>query len=785
MKYFLTSIILCFCISVSARAQQSVATVFGHMHLESPDDAQNLLFGMQEITSGDMTEVAPPDTSGAFEFPQLPFATYDLYLREQDHSIFIKRIVVSSPVPVYIELDSIPSLDSTTVSPNWMRSQANVHTLVTAPLISELPVANTIDGIDAIERNMPGIIPAENCWMHLRGEAPPPEFIIDGIPITSEETRTTMPLLDASFIESADLIRGGLDPEYGSNGILNINTKSGFNATTFGHAEYSIGTLGNSSQEVDLGGRGGNLFSYYGSYGSFSTDRYLDPISGPDPNHTNGSGSDYFGKLDILPSNDLTISLLGYYGATNYQIPNFSTATLQDQDNSIIATTFSTRIDYNLSKMSVLSAMGYTRRQSSSYTSNGISAITDSASRAAAQLSDEYFIGARSENFESGGELSYSTRTDWFGAKNDFNITAQGEIYPLQQYFTFASLNSFVLDSGSNRPFLVDTSATGKRISAYVEDRITTADWTISGGVRYDLYDLLASESGLSPRINLAYRATNQLTLRASYNRMFQQAPLENYLVSSSWQAARITGLAQTPVQPEQSNNFEFGANYAFSRYWCIDASGYYKMLDNMLASFELDNSGLPLPANIKSGTMYGGELELALHNWNHLSGMLTVSSCTSLGIVPSDGSSPYSAGFIIGDLAQSYATESEGNSTFKTEQDEPLAASFLLRYDPGFYFFALSGRYDAGLPFGLTNRLGVSAILLNPHLFDADHIAPHATFNFSAGYNLSHFGLPIMISASVVNIFNVQYLTESDPYLGSSHYGMPRTFLVAGELSP
>ncbi|HEX5316863.1 MAG TPA: TonB-dependent receptor, partial [Candidatus Kapabacteria bacterium] len=610
MKYFLTAI-FCFFLSVSARAQQSVATVFGHVHLESPDDAQNLLFGMQEITSGDMTEVSSPDTSGAFEFPQLPFATYDLYLREQDHSVFIKRIVVSSPVPVYIELDSIPSLDSTTVSPNWMRSQSHVHTLVTAPLISELLVANTIDGIDAIERNMPGIIPAENSWMHLRGEAPPPEFIIDGIPITSEETRTTMPLLDASFIESADLIRGGLDPEYGSSGVLNINTKSGFNATTFGHAEYSIGSLGNSSQEVDLGGRGGNLFSYYGSYGSFSTDRYLDPISGPDPNHTNGSGSDYFGKLDILPSNDLTISLLGYYGATNYQIPNFSTATLQDQDNSIIATTFSARIDYNLSKMSVLSAMGYTRRQSSSYTSNGISTITDSTSRAAAQLSDEYFIGARSENFESGGELSYSTRTDWFGAKNDFNITAQGEMFPLQQYFTYAATNVGIPDSSGidnlGNPFLVDTSATGKRISAYVEDRITTADWTISGGVRYDLYDLLATESGLSPRINLAYRATNQLTLRASYNRMFQQAPLENYLVSSSWQAAQITGLAQTNVKPEQSNNFELGANYAFSRYWSIDASVYYKTLENMLASFELDNSGLPLPANIKNGKIYGG----------------------------------------------------------------------------------------------------------------------------------------------------------------------------------
>jgi len=779
MKYFLTSIFLCFCIATSARAQQSVATVFGHVRLESPDDAQNLLFGMKEITSGAMVEVSPPDTGGVFEFPLLPFATYDLYVHEQDHSIFLKRIVLSSSVPIHIELDSIPIFDSAAVSPEWNRSQSELHTLFTAPLISELPVANTIDGIEAIERNMPGIVPAGNGWMHLRGEDPAPEFVIDGIPITTEETRTTMPLLDASFIESADLLRGSLDPEYGSNGILNINTKSGFNATTFGHAEYSTGTLGNSSQGVDLGGRAGNLFAYYGSYGSFSTNRYLDPISGPDPNHTNGSGSDYFGKIDILPSSDLTISLLGYYDATSFQIPNVSTVTLQDQDNSIIATMFSARMDYDLSKTSVLSAMGYTRRQSSSYTSNGISGIADSVSRATALLNEQYFIGARSENLESGGELSYSARTDWFGARNDFNLTAQGEIYPLQQYLTFADVpDSFDRVSSIAHPFTADTSAMGKRISAYAEDRITTEDWTISGGLRYDLYDLLAAESGLSPRINLAYRASDQLTLRASYNRIFQQAPLENYLVSSSSEAASITGASQNIVQPEQSNNFELGADYQFSRYWSLDASGYYKSVTNMLASFELGNSGIFFPANIKNGTIYGGELELLLRNWNQLSGMLTVSSCRSLGAVPADGSSPYGAGLVIGGLAQSYAMAAQGQSRFFTQDAEPLAASFLIRYDPGVFFFALSGRFDTRFALGHVN-------LTNFSYFNTTNPEEFATLDFSTGYNLSQFGLPILISANVINIFNTEYLTAEPAYDGVPHYGMPRTFLLEGELSP
>jgi outer membrane receptor protein involved in Fe transport len=44
---------------------------------------------------------------------------------------------------------------------------------------------------------------------------------------------------------------------------------------------------------------------------------------------------------------------------------------------------------------------------------------------------------------------------------------------------------------------------------------------------------------------------------------------------------------------------------------------------------------------------------------------------------------------------------------------------------------------------------------------------------------------LPILVSASVINIFNTEYLTAYEPVAGGAHYGMPRTFLVEGELSP
>jgi hypothetical protein len=200
------------------------------------------------------------------------------------------------------------------------------------------------------------------------------------------------------------------------------------------------------------------------------------------------------------------------------------------------------------------------------------------------------------------------------------------------------------------------------------------------------------------------------------------------------------------------------------------------------------------LPATIRNGTIYGGELELRLRNWDRFSGMLAVSSGKATGTVPSDGSSPYNSGLVLGGLAASYAAESLGTSSFNTETTEPLAASFLVRFQPmPELYVALSGRYDAGLPFGYvapaatSNQTPPTASVQN--LLDLNSaslsVASHAIFNFSAGYNLSHLGLPILISADVINIFNTNYLTEFDPIQGGTHYGTQREFLIMGELSP
>jgi len=103
-------------------------------------------------------------------------------------------------------------------------------------------------------------------------------------------------------------------------------------------------------------------------------------------------------------------------------------------------------------------------------------------------------------------------KADWFSAQNTFKVGVGGESFPLKEFFTFAVTNpnrSNPDSAGDDRlipydltqggkPFLVDQSKTGKRISGFIQDDIISGQWVFSPGVRYDLFSLFEDESAIS-----------------------------------------------------------------------------------------------------------------------------------------------------------------------------------------------------------------------------------------------------------------------------------------------
>lgn len=823
----------------SSFAQHSSGTIKGHVLLSSPDEADDLGIRVEEVTTEATIEMAEVDTSGDFTIRNLPFATYDLYLLRRGKPVVARRVIVNSAVPVTVTIDSIPVIegpDVTVTDTHIESTRPTVHTLYTAPVIQRLPVSNPSKAIESVLLWSPGVVPDEDGRMHMRGEDAMVQYVIDGIPITLNQSRVYSPLLDANLIESADLLRGSLNPEYGvaTSGILNVTTRSGFDAQSFAGASYSYGSFHNTSQSVDYGGHFGQDFAYFIGYGSFNSDRYLDPISGFDPNHTTGSGGDYFGKFNAILSTKTDLNFLGYITNTKYQVPNpaYPSGTpdsvIQDQRQELSAYMFGARLNYNATPSSVFSVLGYTNRQKADITSSGLDRIRNAEdSLTAVRTNDKYFIGGHRSNTTTGGQIEYSLKTDWLDVPNQFKAGVGGEAYPISEFLTFgitdssiaspfvtggeSSLAKYDLTRGGT-PFLVDTSATGKRYSAYLQDEITTGAWTLAGGLRFDMYDLLEKESDISPRLNAIYRVSDDLVLRASYNRIFMQAPIENILVSSSYAARAlvdsIQGNIPTIVQSEKSHVVELGAGYRLNDFVSLDLTGYAKLIDNFIVKVELGSSGVIFPANIREGLVGGGELEVLLRNWNNFSGRLSFTTTVSKGRVPENGESPFAAGLVLGEEGHNYLNPWKGEDMFNTEHNQLLTAAFLVRYDAPFGVFGqLSGRFDSGLPFDLVDpvtkqgldpdasrvelhRRGYSDDVIDMLDLNSEQpgspdksIAPHTVLDISAGAELARFGLPIRVTGIVLNVLDTKYLYKFESTFGGTHYGVPRSYLLKAEL--
>ena len=173
---------------------------------------------------------------------------------------------------------------------------------------------------------------------------------------------------------------------------------------------------------------------------------------------------------------------------------------------------------------------------------------------------DKFFIGGDRTERQYGGQIEYSTRFEASEVSHGMKGGLAGEIYPLHEFFTFAVTNPALSDSSlpggdiryraiditqGGEPFLFEQSKQGSRYSAFVQDDIGVGKWKLDVGARFDHFYLFTNESYLSPRANAAYAVDENLVLRASYNRIVMQAPLENILVSSSDQARALAGQQQ------------------------------------------------------------------------------------------------------------------------------------------------------------------------------------------------------------------------------------------------
>ena len=817
-------------------AQQSAGTIVGSMRDMTREVESGVVVQLLEVSTHTAVQEVRPEKSGRFVFRVVPFAAYDLRVQYENDVLATRRVIVNSTIPIRVQIDSLQEFrgpEMVVTASRFGDRQWNLssNTTYTASTISALPASTANKQIETLLLATPGVVPDEDGRMHVRGEDAQLQYVVDGIPITGNMTRVYSSLFNAQLIKSANVMTGSLLAEYGvaTSGIVAVTTRSGFDKPFFLDATAGAGLFNTQDGGIQLGGNLGGTTAAFVGVNASSSDRYLDPITSGDPNHDDGKSYNLFAKLHTLINDRTDLILLTSYNATQYGVPNaIVKSPPQDQVQKLDDYMVGVRLNAMTGESSMLSVLGYVRTSTARVTSGGLTTLqTTSDFNKAIGENEKFFIGGVRRYSTTGGQIDYSSRPDWFSLAQTFKAGLGGEVYPVHEEFSFAVTNPALSDTSiaggdiryrpyditrGGKLFYVDQSKTGSRFSAFVQDEAIVQQWVFSAGVRVDGFNFLENEFTLSPRIGASYGVSEDLRIRASYNRIVMQAPLENILVSSSDEARRLTGAEQgsipTTVRSEKAHVLELGASYRLNDHVDLDLVGYGKFIDNFLVKVELGNSGVIFPVNLKEGLVAGGEVRARFFDWNDLSGFLSVSTCASYGKIPSDGSSPIAAGLIFGEEGQNYNHPFAGEDLFPTEHNQLVTAVLNVQYRHSSGLFAgLNGRFDSGLPFDLVGSNGkglspeesrtelkhrgytdsvIDLLSLQSEKPDSPDksVAPHALFDLIVGCDLdASFSLPIRLTATIMNVLDTPFLYKFESSFGGTHFGYPRMASVRMEV--
>ncbi len=818
-------------VAVSPRVigQLATGTVEGRITADRPAGG-DLVVELMEGRRGEVVQEGIVDRDGRFVLRDVPYSRYILHVRLDEAILAEEEVEVTSGVAVSITIPSLKHFQSADiqVTADLLRpdpGQTGSRTFWAASDIARITSSTSEQRVEGVLLNTPGAVPDEDGRLHFRGEDAQLQYVIDGIPVTSNLTRIYGSLFNARLARSVELRTGGLDAEYGrsTSAIVAVTTRSGFDRPWFAQASGSVGSFNTHDLSLGVGGNVDGRVGIFVAGAIGETDRYLDPIAEGDAIHSAGDWRHLFLKTDVALGDGVDLDLLGSLNRTEFEVPNGAIRTpAQDQRGILHDRLIGGRLRFDLNADVVLSLVGYSRLGEATVTSGGLLRIVTTADSLKALAENEkFFIGSQRSNRAHGLAMQGAFLLDALGVQHQAKGGIGGERTPASEFFTFAVTNPAIsnpdtaggdvryqrhdLTRGSS-PMIVDEHAEGSGFYAWIDDRVQLGSWTVSAGVRYDVFDMAVRETAISPRLNMAWAINGDLVLRGGYNRIVMQPPTENLLVSSSEQAALLAGREQegtpTDVTSERSHVLEMGAAWRVSTYAAVDVSLYGKLIENFLVKAELGNSSVIFPINLKEGMVFGGEARVDIRNWNRISGFLWLAVTDARGHIPEDGSSPIAAGLILGEEGQNYSHPFRGEDAFPTEHNQLATAAWQGTYNaPEGWYFMLGGRFDSGLPFDLVGSNGQGldeeesrAELRSRGYSDAvidllelgvelpgspdKSVAPHLTLDLGAGVDLKKsLGIPLRLGAALMNVFDTPYLYKFESSFGGTHFGRPRTF--------
>jgi Carboxypeptidase regulatory-like domain len=710
---------------VSGQSLGNAGTISGTVQDPSGANVPNAVASVRNVVSG-YSQAVNSNAQGVFRLVNLPPNSYHLEVTAPGFAPFTQDVTIRGSVPVPVNVKLALSSSATTVTveaegADLIEVDPSAHIDVDSSQLAKLPTFDPGAGLSqAITYSTGGVAADANGFFHPLGDHAQVSFVVDGQPISDQQSKVFSTQLPTSAIQSMELITGAPQAEFGDKSSLvdQITTRSGLGAMRqFGSLSGYYGSFGSVGGDASWGfgnERIGNFLALDGT----RSGRFLDSPEFA-AFHDKGNNGTIFDRLDVQP-HPTDVFHLNLFVARNWiQVPNSYDQLMQDQRQRVFTWNVAPGYQHTFNPHVLLTVNPYARKDQFHYYPSrdpfDDTPSTQSQDRALFNygIRSDLAISKGRHNIKFGIDLKQTRLVEQFGfgiTDPTFNAVcndADGNAIVDPNITNPDSCGSFGYVTNPNlQPGLIpfDLSRHGSlfqynarhnvnQYAFYGQDAITFGNFLVTLGLRGDLYYGLTSGSQPEPRAGLAYNIKKTSTvLRLAYSHTYETPFNENLLLSSAsgltnGTAESVLGVNSTPaIHPGIRNQYNVGFQQALSKYILIDADYFWKYTRNAYDFSVLQNSTITFPIAWYKSKLDGVTGRLSTTNIHGLTAYWTFGHTRARYF-------PDQTGGLLN-------TSAVPGGVFRIDHDQEFQSTILARYqiNKNAEYVDFSWRYDSGL---------------------------------------------------------------------------------------
>jgi len=657
---------------------------------------------------------------GSFLFLQLSAGDYRISIEFPGFAPREQAITYQgTPIRLSIVLATMSTRTEVIVNATDNDPTEPAHVDITPHEIERMPTESVSSPFSSlITMTTPGAAADSNGSFHPLGDHAEASFVVDGQPITDQQSRTFSTQVSLNALQSVEVREGAPGADVGdkTSMVIVAQTRSGLDQRTpHGAVVLERGSFATSTGSANVG-FGTARFGSFTALDALNSGRFLDT---PElvALHANGNAENFIERLDFRATNNTSLQLNGSLSRSWFQTPNtYDQGALgQDQRQTVASFNVAPQMLHTFNSHAFNQTNTWVRQDKIRYRpSENIYSDTPAYLQQARRLTnaglrDELTYNLRRHSAIAGVEFKHTFLAEQFAT----GLTDPAFNSPCLNADGSPSANTSVTDPSQcaalgltpNSAFLpglvsIDLTRGGsiygfqgstdiKQFALFGQDFIRFGDFTADLGLRYDKYNGLARNHGLQPRVGLVYGASPLHTnLHLNYSRVFITPYNENLIVASSSGPGSVSvrlGAADSAVlNTGHRNQFNVGFESALKLF---SLSGEY-LWKFTYGAYDFDvllDSPLTFPTQFRKSKIDGALVRLTMTPTHGVNGFFTLSHVRSRLFGPELGGISFTAPY---------------SNVARPDHDEGLAMNLNLRYqfDRRGPWVSSSYRYDGGL---------------------------------------------------------------------------------------